>query len=53
MQTINTGVLLLRRTDWTFKMLEEWHKVGYSELWGNAELSEWGQEFYEVLVLPF
>lgn len=48
MHTINTGVMLLRRTDWTFKMLEEWHKVGYSELWEHAELSVWGMNFYQV-----
>jgi hypothetical protein len=48
MQTLNTGALLLRNTEWTYKMLEAWHKVGFADLWGHAELSEWGLDFYEV-----
>jgi hypothetical protein len=29
-------------------MLEAWHSVGYDQLWGLDELSEWGQGFLEV-----
>eukprot|EP00613_Pedinella_sp_CCMP2098_P066599 CAMPEP_0171990542 /NCGR_PEP_ID=MMETSP0993-20121228/276976_1 /TAXON_ID=483369 /ORGANISM="non described non described, Strain CCMP2098" /LENGTH=707 /DNA_ID=CAMNT_0012643553 /DNA_START=58 /DNA_END=2181 /DNA_ORIENTATION=+ len=44
---VNTGALLLRHSEWSLRMLEKWHQVGYEELWGLRKLTEWGQGFLE------